>query len=431
MPRQRSSRSTDGSSGPRARRTKPLPAKKITVDGTPSPGLSGPRPVPRPRAPGHGARTGPGRIRALDSPHGQRRRGQQHRGERRAGGRRERHGGRPARARRARAAGAGRGVPARPPATTGSTLVDEVLRQVRPDRRRRRAGAPGSTKLVRPHPRRHRGAAALHRRRRPRRHAADGRAGRGAVRARGAAAARCPTAGTSASATPTATRARPATAVLADLENGVTSVWLVVGEGGTAVADLPAVLDGVLARPGPGRAGRRRTRPGDRAAAEAFLDLAAERGDRPRRPARHPRARPGRACAPAPARARTSTRWWRWPPGSPPTHPLVRGGRRRRAAGARGAGGSDAQELGYSLAAGRGLPARAGRRRASTSPPPPRLLEFRYAATVEQFPTIAKLRAARRLWSRVLEASGVEPDRGQAQHAVAAADRCSAGATPT
>ena len=34
------------------------------------------------------------------------------------------------------------------------------------------------------------------------------------------------------------------------------------------------------------------------------------------------------------------------------------------------------------------------------------LVEFRYAATDEQFPTIAKLRAARRLWARVLELSG-------------------------
>ena len=33
------------------------------------------------------------------------------------------------------------------------------------------------------------------------------------------------------------------------------------------------------------------------------------------------------------------------------------------------------------------------------------LVEFRYAATDEQFPTIAKLRAARRLWARVLEMS--------------------------
>ena len=34
-------------------------------------------------------------------------------------------------------------------------------------------------------------------------------------------------------------------AIAADLENGVTSLWLVVGDGGTALADLPAALDGV------------------------------------------------------------------------------------------------------------------------------------------------------------------------------------------
>lgn len=44
-------------------------------------------------------------------------------------------------------------------------------------------------------------------------------------------------------------------------------------------------------------------------------------------------------------------------------------------------------------------------------------LEFRYAATDEQFTTIAKLRAARRLWARVLELSGAQA-RGQHQHAV-------------
>ncbi|WP_435771948.1 methylmalonyl-CoA mutase family protein [Nocardioides sp. SYSU DS0651] len=51
------------------------------------------------------------------------------------------------------------------------------------------------------------------------------------------------------------------------------------------------------------------------------------------------------------------------------------------------------------------------------------LIEFRYAATDEQFPTIAKLRAARRLWARVLELSGVEAGAdgssvAQRQHAV-------------
>jgi methylmalonyl-CoA mutase len=44
-------------------------------------------------------------------------------------------------------------------------------------------------------------------------------------------------------------------------------------------------------------------------------------------------------------------------------------------------------------------------------------VEFRYAATDEQFPTIAKLRAARRLWARVLGLSGA-PEHEQRQHVV-------------
>lgn len=79
-------------------------------------------------------------------------------------------------------------------------------------------------------------------------------------------------------------------------------------------------------------------------------------------------------------------------------------------------GASDAQELGWTMAvgvhylrllsdAGLAVDEAAG------------LVEFRYAATDEQFPTIAKLRAARRLWARVLEASGAADVR-QRQHVV-------------
>ncbi|RYC11203.1 methylmalonyl-CoA mutase family protein [Nocardioides zhouii] len=79
-------------------------------------------------------------------------------------------------------------------------------------------------------------------------------------------------------------------------------------------------------------------------------------------------------------------------------------------------GASDAQELGWTMAvgvhylrllteAGLAVDEAAG------------LIEFRYSATDEQFPTIAKLRAARRLWSRVLEASGAT-DVPQRQHVV-------------
>jgi methylmalonyl-CoA mutase len=46
-------------------------------------------------------------------------------------------------------------------------------------------------------------------------------------------------------------------------------------------------------------------------------------------------------------------------------------------------------------------------------------LDVRLAATDEQFTTIAKLRAARRTWARLLELAGVaEPGRGQRQHVV-------------
>ncbi|MCY4725291.1 methylmalonyl-CoA mutase family protein [Nocardioides sp. STR2] len=83
-------------------------------------------------------------------------------------------------------------------------------------------------------------------------------------------------------------------------------------------------------------------------------------------------------------------------------------------------GASDAQELGWTMAVGvhyLRLLTDAG----LTVDEAAGLLEFRYAATDEQFPTIAKLRAARRLWARVLEASGSE--RGsdgvaQRQHVV-------------
>ena len=79
-------------------------------------------------------------------------------------------------------------------------------------------------------------------------------------------------------------------------------------------------------------------------------------------------------------------------------------------------GASDVQELGWSMAtaadylrrltdAGIELDDAIG------------LFEFRYAATDEQFPTIAKLRAARRLWARVVELSGGSPIE-QRQHVV-------------
>ncbi|MCS7484311.1 methylmalonyl-CoA mutase subunit beta [Umezawaea endophytica] len=79
------------------------------------------------------------------------------------------------------------------------------------------------------------------------------------------------------------------------------------------------------------------------------------------------------------------------------------------------AGGSDAQELGASLAAGvaylRAL-TDAGLSVAEAAAQ----LEFRYSASADQFLTIAKFRAARRLWARVTEVAGATAP--QLQHAV-------------
>ncbi|MEU0065009.1 methylmalonyl-CoA mutase family protein, partial [Streptomyces albidoflavus] len=81
------------------------------------------------------------------------------------------------------------------------------------------------------------------------------------------------------------------------------------------------------------------------------------------------------------------------------------------------AGGSAAQELGASLATGlayvRELTA-AGLTLAEAFGQ----IAFRYAAVADQFLTIAKLRAARRVWARVAEVCGVPEAGAQRQHAV-------------
>ena len=94
------------------------------------------------------------------------------------------------------------------------------------------------------------------------------------------------------------------------------------------------------------------------------------------------------------------------------------------------AGGSDAQELGYLLSAGvaylRALTA-AGLGVDAAA----RLLELRLAATAEQFPTIAKLRAARRLWARVLEVSGADARARRRRCTPSPRRRCTPAATRT
>ncbi|MEQ3549306.1 methylmalonyl-CoA mutase family protein [Pseudonocardia nematodicida] len=203
-------------------------------------------------------------------------------------------------------------------------------------------------------------------------------------------------------------------AVLADLQSGVNSIWLRVGTGGVPVADLAGVLDGVYLDLAPIAldAG-----PDAVAAAHAYLDLAARNG------IEDASLLGSLGVDPIGLRARAG--------GDAGTAADAVEVARRAADGfgqvtaitvdatvIREAGGSGAQELGWSLAAGvaylRALTA-AGLDIATAA----RLLEFRYAATPEQFPTIALLRAARRLWSRVLEECGVT-DVPQRQHAAVA-----------
>lgn len=82
-------------------------------------------------------------------------------------------------------------------------------------------------------------------------------------------------------------------------------------------------------------------------------------------------------------------------------------------------GASDVQELGWSMAAGATY-LRTLTEAGLSVDEAASLVEFRYAATDEQFATIAKLRAARRLWTRVLELSGVSTSstNGMKLHAV-------------
>ncbi|MDI9885493.1 methylmalonyl-CoA mutase small subunit [Streptomyces sp. HNM0645] len=203
-------------------------------------------------------------------------------------------------------------------------------------------------------------------------------------------------------------------AVLTDLENGVTSLWLTVGAAGVPVPGLAQALDGVYLDLAPVvlDAGA------DTAAAAAeLLRLYEERGV-PRE-----EARGNLGADPLGLSART---------GDPvDTEPAVELARRvhDRYPGLRAltvdalpyheAGASAAQELGVSLATGVAY-LRALTGAGLTAGTAFRQLEFRYAATADQFLTVAKMRAARRLWARVAEVSGASGGAGaaQRQHAV-------------
>jgi methylmalonyl-CoA mutase len=198
-----------------------------------------------------------------------------------------------------------------------------------------------------------------------------------------------------------------------DLEGGVSSLWLGLGDGQIPVGALPEVLAevyldlaAVVLDAGPRFS----------EAAETFLGAAARRG--------------------VPVAALTGCL------GADPLGVLARTGAEaslEAAAALAGrcsaelpgmravvvdalpfheAGGTDAQELGCGLAAGteylRAMHA-AGLSGAAAAGQ----LEFRYAATADQFATIAKLRAGRRAWTRVVQQCGIPASAaGQRQHAV-------------
>lgn len=188
-------------------------------------------------------------------------------------------------------------------------------------------------------------------------------------------------------------------AALVDLENGATSLWVELGAG-LEVADLPALLKGVYLDLAPVVLDAKGQR---LAAAKALLDLLD--GVTPA---------VGTNLGARPAL------------GGEPVEELVEIAKLALAKGVLGVvvdatqvndlGGSDAQELGYSMAAGAAVLRQLTEAGISLEDAIG-LIEFRYSASDEQFQTIAKFRAARRLWARVAELSGAQP-AVQRQHAV-------------
>ena len=201
-------------------------------------------------------------------------------------------------------------------------------------------------------------------------------------------------------------------AVLADLAGGASSLWLRLGADAIPVDELPAVLAGVYLDLVPVvlDAGADCL-----AAATAFRQLTAGLA-----PAE---VRGSLGADPIGLAARTGgqvelaplSELWQLTDGYPGLVPITVDGTVYH-----DAGGSDSEELAIGAAVGlaylRAAEA-AGRDLAAAFAG----IEFRYAVTDDQFGSIAKLRAARRIWDRIGELSGIENRRGQRQHAVTSA----------
>lgn len=203
--------------------------------------------------------------------------------------------------------------------------------------------------------------------------------------------------------------------ILGGLENGLSAVELVVGPGGLPVEGLATVLDGVLFELAPLslRAGASAA-----AAAEAVLTVldgyrAPDGGE----------IKMAFGAAPLTA-AFAGTEDLEVSETVALAARLTSRAETLRAITVDGtvfhdAGASDAQEVGAAVAAGleylRLLSARL------PVPEALRQLEFRFAATDDQFATLAKFRAARRLWARVAHALGAPSAGAAPQHAVTSA----------
>ncbi|TLW89585.1 methylmalonyl-CoA mutase [Saccharomonospora piscinae] len=203
-------------------------------------------------------------------------------------------------------------------------------------------------------------------------------------------------------------------AVLADLDGGVTSLWLRLGEDGLPVSALgealrevrldlaPVVLDAGADYEAAGRA----LLAAHRAQGVPDTEVAGNLGADPigLRARAGGDGKTGDVAAAAALTAELARR-------HPRLATLVADGLPYH-----GAGGSDAQEIGAAVATAvaylRAL-ADAGLDVADAAA----RIEFRLAATTDQFGTIAKFRAARRVWARVTEASGA-PEAAMRQHAV-------------
>jgi methylmalonyl-CoA mutase len=203
-------------------------------------------------------------------------------------------------------------------------------------------------------------------------------------------------------------RAVTRAAVLDDLEHGVTSVWVQVGDDGVAVADLPEVLADVRLDLAPVVVSSVSDQP---AAARALLDLVADRES----------VGGNLGLDPFGAAARLGT-----VPDLGPLADLVRecirrDGWRAVTVDARvlhEAGATDVDALAVAVATGveylrhleaAGIPAAEAFGQ----------MDLRVGATADQFLTAAVVRAARRVWARVGEACGVvEDQRGVRTHAV-------------